>query len=179
MLRHLRYFLCIIFENDEKYIIGLSYTFNVHIGTLFLTKCNWIYIVCVKLSRAIAWQKKTQNFYGQINEMMTLMMFYFAGYYRLSAGESFEYRSIVHYTYSLECGVTIPGTYTVVQISCLDQRHVNLYDNKELICWMCNVRIYFTFSCVNRVNFSTKAVLYSALNSITERLVLNELQSNS
>lgn len=62
MLRHLRYFLCIIFENDEKYIIGLSYTFNVHIGTLFLTKCNWVYIVCVKLSRAIAWQKKTPEF---------------------------------------------------------------------------------------------------------------------
>lgn len=57
MLRHLGYFLCILFENDEKYIIGLSYTFNVHIGTLFLTKSNWIYIVCVKLSRAIALQK--------------------------------------------------------------------------------------------------------------------------
>lgn len=114
MLRHLRYFLCIIFENDEKYIIGLSYTFNVHIGTLSLTKCNWIYILCVKLSRAIAEQKKNPEFLRLDNKMMTFMMFYFAGYFRLSAGESFEYGLINHYTYSLECGVTIPGTYIVV-----------------------------------------------------------------
>lgn len=42
------------------------------------------------------------------------MIFYFTGYYRKVAGESFEYRFIIQYTYSLKCGVTIPGTYTVV-----------------------------------------------------------------
>lgn len=39
---------------------------------------------------------------------------YVRGYYRLKAGESFVYRLISQFTSSLECGVAIPGTNTVV-----------------------------------------------------------------